>query len=76
MAVTLHVVPGPVGGWSVKKGGATRALKHFATKSAALVYGRRVSAREGAELVIHEGDGTVQRKDSHRRTPLTALDPR
>ncbi|MDX6280180.1 MAG: hypothetical protein QOH03_1251, partial [Kribbellaceae bacterium] len=28
-----HVVPDPKGGWSVKKGGAVRASRHFERKS-------------------------------------------
>lgn len=64
---THHVVPAPRGGWSVKKGGALRASRHFDTKIAAEKYGRRLSIREGSELVIHRLDGTIQRKDSHGR---------
>jgi hypothetical protein len=66
---THHVVPAPRGGWSVKKGGATRASKLFDTKKAAESFGRRLSVREGSELVIHRVDGTIQRKDSHGRDP-------
>lgn len=71
---THHVVPAPRGGWSVKKGGATRASKLFLTKRAAESYARKVSIREKTELVIHRRDGTIQRKDSHGRDPLPPRD--
>jgi hypothetical protein len=59
---THHVVPAPSGGWSVIKGGATRASRVFETKEAAESYGRKVSVQEQSELVIHKPDGTVQSK--------------
>ena len=62
-----HVVPDPRGGWSVKRGGAVRASRHFQTKQEAETWGRRVSGQEGSELVIHKRDGTVQSK-SHPGT--------
>ncbi len=64
---THHIVPASTGGWGVKKGGSTRASKVFGTKKAAESYGRKVSSRQGSELVIHARDGTIQRKDSHGR---------
>jgi hypothetical protein len=73
---THHVVPAPTGGWSVRKGGAARASKLFATKKEAESYGRKLSVREGSELVIHRSDGTIQRKDSHGRDPLPPRDAR
>ena len=60
-----HVVPGPKGGWSVKKGGSTRASKTFATKAEAVKHGRAVSKNQGTEFYIHRRDGTIQRKASH-----------
>jgi hypothetical protein len=58
-----HVVPDPRGGWSVKRGGAVRASRHFQTKQEATTWGRQVSGQEGSELVIHKRDGTVQYKN-------------
>lgn len=69
-----HVVPNPDGGWNVKKGGATRASKHFNTKSQAISYGRKVSQNQRSEFVIHKRDGTIQRKDSHGNDPLPPRD--
>ena len=64
---THHVVPSPVGGWSVKKGGAERASRHFPTKKEAVKQGRAVSRRQNTDLYVHNKDGTVERKESHRR---------
>jgi hypothetical protein len=67
-------VPDPDGGWSVKKGGAERASRHFETKSDAIVWGREVSKNQRSEFVIHKKDGTIQRKDSHGNDPLPPRD--
>lgn len=64
-----HVVPDPDGGWNVKKGGASRASRHFRTKREAESYGRTVSQRQRSEFVVHKRDGTIQRKDSHGNDP-------
>ena len=60
-----HVVPGPNGGWNVKRGGSLRASKHFETKEDAEVWGLQISRQEGSELVIHKRDGTIERKNSY-----------
>ncbi len=59
-----HVIPNPDGGWNVKKGGSTRASKHFSTKEEAVSWARELSARKEFEFVIHKEDGTVERKES------------
>lgn len=66
---THHVVPGPSGGWSVRKGGALRASKHFETKESAESWGRMISQQERSELVIHRRDGTIERKDTNGGDP-------
>jgi hypothetical protein len=71
-----HVVPAPEGGWSVKKGGATKASKHFDTKIAAERWGRQVSIRQRSEFVVHRRDGTIERKDSHGGDPIPPRDRR
>ncbi|QZT38648.1 DUF2188 domain-containing protein [Halosquirtibacter xylanolyticus] len=65
MANTRHVVPNHDGGWDSKKGGASRASKHFDTKKDAENYSRDLSRKESSELVIHGKNGQIQRKDSH-----------
>jgi hypothetical protein len=79
---SLHVVPSPSGGWSVKQYGAQRAFRHFDTKSAAIRWGRDASRHHGAEFFIHRKDGRVQERSSrsgtgglptkNRDTPSTA----
>lgn len=71
-----HVVPDPKGGWSVKKGGAVRASRHFERKSEAESWGRKISTEQGSDLVIHKRDGTVQRKDFYGVDPLSPRHPR
>jgi hypothetical protein len=71
-----HVVPDPKGGWSVKRGGAVRASRHFERKSEAESWGRKVSTEQGSELVIHKLDGTIQRKDSRGADPIPPRDAR
>jgi hypothetical protein len=66
---THHVVPDPDGGWNVKKGGSSRASKHFDIKERAIDWAREVSRNQGTELVIHRRDGTIAQKDSHGRDP-------
>lgn len=71
---THHVIPNTSGGWSVKKGGASRASKSFDTKKEATSYGRKVSKDQASELVIHGKDGRIQRKDSHSNDPISPRD--
>ncbi|MBI4796115.1 MAG: DUF2188 domain-containing protein [Deltaproteobacteria bacterium] len=66
---THHVVPAPQGGWNVKKGGATRASKHFDRKQDAIEYGKKVSKGQGSDFVVHKKDGTIERKDFYHSDP-------
>lgn len=69
-----HVVPDADGGWNVKKGGGSRALKHFDTKKDAEDWGRDVSINQGSEFIIHGKDGKIQRSDSHGNDPCPPKD--
>lgn len=69
-----HIMPDPDGGWNVRKGGAARASKHFDTKKGAISWGREVSNKEHSDLVIHNRDGTIERKDSYGSNPLPSRD--
>ena len=62
---SVHVVPSPKGGWSVKKSGSQRASKTFETKEQAVDWGRAKSKQQGTELFIHRTDGTIQQKTSY-----------
>lgn len=56
---SFHVVGNPNGGWAVKRGNATRASKNFETKADAIVWGKKISKTDSAEIVIHDRDGTI-----------------
>ncbi|HYU30791.1 MAG TPA: DUF2188 domain-containing protein [Thermoanaerobaculia bacterium] len=64
-----HVVPNPNGGWSVKKGGAAKATRTFATQGKAISYARELSKNQGSELYVHKRDGTIRSKDSYGNDP-------
>lgn len=67
---TQHVVPNPNGGWSVKKGGASKATKTFATQREAISFARKISKNQGSELYVHKRDGTIRSKDSFGSDPF------
>lgn len=61
---TQHVIFRPGGGWSVKKGGASRATKRFDRKEDAIRFARKISKQQHADLYIHRRDGMVIEKES------------
>ena len=66
----VHVTPSPRGGWNVKLNNAERASSHHDTKAEAEKAGRAKSRQIDAELVIHNKDGRIARKDSHGNDPF------
>jgi hypothetical protein len=67
--VDVHVLPSK-GGWTVKRGGASRAMKKFDSKEEAVLWARQ-SAKSGAtDLVVHGRDGLIRSKDSYGNDPL------
>ncbi len=73
---TQHVIPRLGGGWSVLKGGATRATKRFDTQREAITYARKISKAQGSELYVHGRDGLIRSKDSYGNDPLSPRDKR
>jgi hypothetical protein len=71
---SIHVVPDPKGGWSVKEGGASRASRRFDTQQDATRYARNKSKDQDAEFVIHRPDGTIRSKESYGNDPLPPRD--
>ena len=71
---THHVVPNPLGGWDSKKGGGSKAIKHFDRKKDATDFTREISQNQGSELVIHGRDGKIQQSDSHGNDPCPPQD--
>lgn len=63
-----HVVPSS-SGWSVKKSGAERASRTFATKDKAVQYGRELSRNEKTELFVHKSNGMIQNRNSYGNDP-------
>lgn len=66
---TKHVVRAPGGTWTVKREGADRASKRFATQSEAIEWARDKSRLEGSVVVIHKRDGTIRQKESYGTEP-------
>lgn len=65
-----HVTYRLDGKWQVKGAGALRATVVTRTKAEAEAIGRRISANQESELVIHGKDGRIQAKDSHGHDPF------
>ena len=60
-----HVVPNPDGGWDSKKNNAQRVSKHFETKEDAMAWSKEKAKQDGAELIPHKMDGTIQNPNSY-----------
>ena len=71
-AIKQHVLPNLNGGWSVVRGGSTRASRIFSSQSDAVRYARDKAKAEGALLFIHRSDGTILEMDSYDREPVQA----
>lgn len=57
-----HVVKNPSGGWSVKKGGASRASATFKTQKDAVNSAKTIVKNQGTRLVVHGNDGRIQKR--------------
>lgn len=64
-----HVVSRQDGSWSVRKAGAERATRAFATQSDAVAYARELVKKGGGELYVHRKDGTIREKDTYANDP-------
>lgn len=71
-----HVVRNVEGGWDVKKGGASRASKHFDSQKEAIDYGRSLARNQKAEFYVHGKDGKIRSKDSYGNGPFPPKDNR
>lgn len=71
---TQHVIPNAEGGWSVKKGGASRATKVFETQVSAINYAKEVAKNTSSELYIHKKDGKIREKSSYGKDPCPPKD--
>ncbi len=73
---SAHVVPNPNGGWAVRRAGAARASRTFATQNDAEDYARDFAKKEHLELYIHRRDGTIRAKNSYGNDPHPPKDKR
>lgn len=62
-----HVVHNPDGGWDVKAANAQRASAHSTTKAEAISIARTISRNQCSELFIHNMNGQISSRDSHRK---------
>lgn len=58
MADEIHVVPGKEG-WEVREAGTFEPVSAHATPQDAQVAARELARRSGAEVVVHDTDGSV-----------------
>ncbi|MBV8592740.1 MAG: DUF2188 domain-containing protein [Caulobacteraceae bacterium] len=61
-----HVAPSLDGRWSVRRTGAAKASKSFATQAAAVEYGTFAARKAKSDLYVHSSSGTVERRLSFR----------
>ncbi len=67
---SYHVIPKSNGEWSVKKTGAERATGNFPTKKGAITIAKDLVTKSGGgELIIHEKDGRVSKRNSFANDP-------
>lgn len=71
---SVHVVPDGEGGWQIKRPGAERSSGNFDRKNDAVDRARDISRNQDGELVIHNRDGKIARKDSHGNDPCPPKD--
>ena len=71
---SAHVVPKSSGGLDIKQSDDQRSFGHFDRKQDAIDRARQISRNQETELVIHNKDGRISRKDSHGNDPCLPKD--
>jgi hypothetical protein len=66
---SVHVVPNPRGGWSVRKAHASRSSRNFDNQKDAVEYGKNISKNEGGEFIVHRRDGMIKSSSSYGNDP-------
>lgn len=64
-----HVTPHPDGGWQVKGANNKRATVRTETQSEAIDIARKISTKQGSELIIHGKNGKIRDKLSYGNDP-------
>jgi ligand-binding sensor domain-containing protein len=62
------------GSWAVRRTGAERATRLFATQGEAVNYARSIAQREHTALYVHKKDGKVMSKDSYAKPAASSKD--
>ena len=70
----IHVVPASQDGWNVKNENAKKATAHTETKADAVKIATKIAKNQGAELVVHNGDGKIAWKNSYGNDPCPPKD--
>ena len=60
--MSYHITKHPNGGWQLKKGKASRALKLFDTQKEAIDYAKQLEKERGISFIIHKADGSTRKK--------------
>lgn len=66
-----HVVPRG-GKWAVRRSGASRVTRLFATQPEALEAARDIARRQGTELYIFGRDGRIRERESYGKEPVAS----
>ena len=66
-----HVVPRG-GNWAVRRSGANRVTRLFATQLEALEAARDIARRQGTELYIFGQDGRIRERESYAIEPVAS----
>ena len=67
MAKKRHHVVYSDGKWGVRRTGAPRASRTFATQEEAIEEARELARREGSEIYIHGRDGRIRERSTYSR---------
>ncbi len=67
-----HVVANREGGWDVKMNNSKEQAMHFDTKAEAVTHARKLSIAAKSELIIHNKNGQIAKRDSHGNDPRSS----
>lgn len=65
-----HVVHSADGKWAVRRAGASKASKVFATQKEATQYAHKVARNNKTELFVHGRDGLIRERSSYGNDPF------
>ena len=68
-AKSQHVVPRG-DQWAVRKAGAPKVTRRFATQREAIVVARRIARNQGSEMFIHGLDDRIRQRHSYGNDPF------